>query len=102
MSGQTHLARFSAMAIVLLNLLDTVFTIAYVKSGMAIEANPLMDFLLQMGTPVFAAVKLIGVAVGVYFLLWTSTTHRAASAGLVGIAVAYYFLVLYHVSALPV
>lgn len=97
-----HVHRFAALSIILLNLLDATFTIAYIEAGLAVEANPLMDALLQLGVPLFAAVKLLGVGFAVAFLLVASERYLVARVGLVTMALVYFALVLYHLSAITV
>ncbi len=98
----SHAYRFAALSIILLNLLDATFTIAYIEAGLAVEANPLMDALLQIGVPLFAAVKLLGVGFAVAFLLLVAERYVTARVGLVCMALAYFALVMYHLSAIPV
>jgi hypothetical protein len=48
--------RLLAVAIFALNLCDAIFTIVHIERG-ASELNPLTDYLLSFGNPVFLLVK---------------------------------------------
>ena len=87
-------------AIVILNLLDALFTLVYIAAGVATEANPVMAFFLGIGEPVFILAKMFMVGVGVTFLARLAVTRRLAAAGLVVTAACYLLLLGYHLSAL--
>lgn len=57
----------AAMVVVLLNILDAWFTIYFLTHG-GREANPLVDFVLQIGLFPFIALKSVGIGVCVMFL----------------------------------
>lgn len=89
-----------AFAIIVLNLLDAMFTLVYTQGGLAREANPLLDHVLA-GSPVgFVLVKLALVSLGVA-LLWRWRHRATACLGLVAGGVAYASLLLLHLSAVP-
>lgn len=89
-----------AASIVVLNLLDAMFTLAYTQGGLAREANPLLDRVLA-GSPVgFVLVKLGLVSLGVA-LLWRWRHRAMACAGLIAAGAAYGSLLLLHLSAVP-
>lgn len=89
-----------ASAVVILNLLDAVFTLAYTSSGVATEANPVMDHALDASPLTFMLVKLSLVSLAV-LLLWRMRHRRTAVVGLIGASVTYTTLLLYHLSAVP-
>lgn len=89
-----------ASAVVILNLLDAIFTLTYTSSGVATEANPVMNHALDSGPLMFMIVKLSLVSLAVLFL-WRMRHRRTAVAGLVGASVTYTTLLLYHLSAVP-
>lgn len=89
-----------ASAVVILNLLDAVFTLAYTSSGLATEANPFMNEALEAGPLAFMVAKLSLVSLAV-LLLWRLRSRRMAVAGLLGATVTYTTLLLYHLSAVP-
>lgn len=91
---------YLASAVVILNLLDAVFTLVYTEAGYAVEANPLMAAALRTAPIVFVAAKLSLVSLGVWFL-WRVRRCAFAAAGLVASATAYTLVVAYHVTAMP-
>jgi hypothetical protein len=84
-------------AIVILNLLDAIFTIVYTRTGVANEANPLMDSVLHASPVLFMIAKLGLVSLGV-LLLWRLRHHRAARFGLAATSAAYLLLLGHHLS----
>jgi hypothetical protein len=89
-----------AGAVVVLNLLDAIFTILYTHVGMATESNPLMLQVLRASPVVFMLAKLGLVSLGV-LLLWRLRHRRIAVAGLIAASTAYVMLLAYHLSAVP-
>jgi hypothetical protein len=87
-----------AAVLVVLNLLDAIFTIVYTEVGVATESNPLMDGMLAAHPVVFMIAKLALVSLGVA-LLWRLRHRRTAAAGLVAASSAYVALLVYHLSA---
>jgi hypothetical protein len=84
-------------AIVVLNLLDAMFTLIYIQLGHATESNPLMDRVLAHSPVMFMMAKLGLVSLGVA-LLWRLRAHRAARVGLLATSSAYVALLCYHLS----
>jgi hypothetical protein len=89
-----------AAAIVVLNLLDAVFTLVYTRLGLAEEANPLLQHVLADSPLRFVVVKLGLVSMGVA-LLWRQRHRRTAAAGLLATGAMYVWLLGYHLSAVP-
>jgi len=87
-------------AVVILNLLDAVFTMMYTHAGYATEANPLMAVALASTPVVFVLAKLSLVSLGV-LLLWRVRHRTFAAVGLVASAATYALIVVYHLSAVP-
>jgi hypothetical protein len=83
--------------VVVLNLLDAMFTLVYTRSGVATESNPLMDQVLSHSPVLFMMAKLALVSLGV-LVLWRLRERRAARFGLVATAGAYTTLLAYHLS----
>lgn len=82
--------------ILVLNLLDAVFTLAWVWLGLAREANPLLRELVHEHPVAFVGVKtgLVGLA---SLLLWR-LRHRPLAVVAIFVAfLAYYALLLAHV-----
>jgi cytochrome bd-type quinol oxidase subunit 2 len=90
----------AAFALVILNLLDAVFTLVWVETGVAAEGNPLMDQAMAHGPLGFMAVKLALVSLGV-LLLWRLRHRRAAATAIVASAIAYSAILVVHLSVVP-
>lgn len=82
--------------VLVLNLLDAVFTLVWVWAGLAREANPLMVELVHEHPVAFAAAKL--AVVGLASLLLWRLRHRPLAVVAIFVAfLAYYLLLLLHV-----
>ena len=82
-------------SILVLNLVDAVLTLFWVRSGYATEANTLIDELVNEHALVFVLIKLALVGMG----SWVLWNRRRSPAAVVGIFVAfmtYYWILLYH------
>ena len=86
-------------AILVLNLLDAVFTMFWIASAQAVEANPLLADLAHRHPFAFVGVKLALVSLGT-LLLWRQRRRPTAVVGLFIAFLAYYFLLVYHLEAL--
>ena len=89
--------RIAAGIILVLNLLDASFTLVWTTSGLATEANPLMDHVISRSPLQFMLVKVTLVSLGV-LLLWRLRWQRMAKLAIVGSALAYGVLAVYHLS----
>ena len=87
-------------AIVVLNLLDAIFTLFYIHAGVATEGNPMMSGPLAASPVLFMAAKLTLVSLCV-FLLWRLGQRRSAMIALTGATVMYTLLIGYHLAAVP-
>ena len=87
--------RLVVVALLVLNLLDAVFTLVWVEAGIAEEANLLLEGILSQSAIGFMTVKMALVSLGV-LLLWRHRDRRLAVAGLVVACVAYHSLLVYH------
>ena len=83
-------------AVLVLNLLDALFTLVWVRSGLAREANPLIDQLVNEHAVGFVLVKLGLVGLGSW-LLWHRRERPAAVIAIVAAFLAYYLVLLYHI-----
>jgi hypothetical protein len=89
-----------ATALVVLNLLDAVFTLIYTRTGLATESNPVMQGFLAHSPVAFMAAKLTLVSLCVALLL--RLRHRTAAVVAMASAATMYALVFaYHLSAVP-
>jgi uncharacterized membrane protein len=82
-------------ALLVLNLLDALFTLVWVRSGLAREANPLIDQLVNEHAVGFVLVKLGLVGLGSW-VLWHRRDRPAAVIGIVAAFLTYYLILLYH------
>ena len=83
-------------AVLVLNLLDALFTLVWVRAGLAREANPLIDQLVNEHAVRFVLVKLGLVGLGSW-LLWRRRERPAAVIAIVAAFLAYYLVLLYHI-----
>lgn len=88
----------AAAALVVLNMVDAVFTLVWVKTGVAAEGNPFMDRAMAHGAVGFMVIKLALVSLGV-LLLWRLRHRKAAAAALVASAIGYVSIVCFHLTA---
>lgn len=86
-------------ALLVLNVLDAILTIAVISSGQADEANPLMAGLVHREPVFFAFVKILLVSLGSY-LLWQLRQRAFAVCAIFVAFLAYYFVLLYHLYAM--
>ena len=82
------------VGVVVLCAADTALTIEVIRRG-AVEANPLMNVLLQQGSGLFGALKLGFTALGMLFLLTHIRLQYVRAATLVVLAL-YTVLMFWH------
>ncbi len=82
-------------AVLVLNLLDAVFTLAWVRSGLAEEANALLRDLVYEQALTFMLAKILVVSVGA-LVLWKTRTRPLAVISIFVAFLAYYIVFLYH------
>lgn len=82
-------------AVLLLNLADAMFTLWWVHTGVATEANALLSDLVERNAIGFAIVKTGLVSLGL-LLLWRQRHRRLAAFGIGVSFVAYNGLFVYH------
>jgi Domain of unknown function (DUF5658) len=82
-------------AILLLNLMDALFTLMFLQSGLAEEANPLMDLVYRISPTAFVLLKLAMVQAGILILHYHRRVPIAQHA-LHGVAAVYVAIVGYH------
>jgi len=91
--------RFLLFLVLLLNILDASATIWFVEQSVAVEANPLMKYFLDMGIFPFLAAKLLVVIVSLR-ILWVYRDRKIALFGAGLCAMAYLLLASYVVYSL--
>lgn len=96
-SDRTKWWLLAAGFVVVLNLIDAMFTLVYTRSGLATEANPLMDQVLHRSPVLFMLAKLTLVSLGV-LVLWRWRERRTARFGLIATCGAYMMLLCHHLS----
>jgi hypothetical protein len=82
--------------LLVINLLDALFTLGWVHSGVATEANPIMAGALGTGPGFFIATKVALVTLATA-LLWRNRDHLTARWALVPVALLYAFVAGGHV-----
>ena len=82
--------------ILVLNLIDAVLTLFWVRSGLAAESNTLIDELVSEQALMFVLVKLGLVGMGSW-LLWRRRESPLAVVGIFAGFVSYYLVLLYHI-----
>jgi uncharacterized protein DUF5658 len=86
-------------SVLVLNLLDAIFTIVVVVTHRASEANPMMADLVHNDPWLFMIVKLTLVSLGSY-LLWRLRKRAFAVLAIFLAFFVYYLVLLYHLSAM--
>lgn len=84
-------------AVVVLNLLDAVFTLWWVRLGLAEEANKLLEDLVTERPVTFVLVKLGLVSLGAIFL-WLRRERAFAVIAIFAAFFVYYLVLLHHLS----
>jgi len=82
-------------AVLVLNLLDAVFTLIWVRAGLATEANALLRTLVEDHAVLFVVTKLGLVSLGSW-ALWNRRDHPFAVVAIFVAFLAYYLILLYH------
>lgn len=85
------------VALLLLNLVDGLFTLVFLQLHLAEEANPLMAAAYAGSPALFLTLKLVLVQGGA-LLLWATRTCTAARAALLAGLGLYAGIVAYHCS----
>ena len=82
-------------AILCLNLIDALATLTWLEMGLATEANPVMNWALQLGPATFILSKVALVCLSVA-LLWRHRDIATARLALVPVAMLYALIVGTH------
>lgn len=89
------LLRVVVVSLVVLNLLDAVFTLVWVEAGIATEANVLLEGVLSQSAVGFMLVKMALLSLGVS-VLWRQRHKRLAVVGLATACLVYNSVLVYH------
>lgn len=79
-----------------LSVLDAFFTLTWIKSGLAVEANPLLQDLIVHGDLSFVGTKVLLTGLGCLFLESAKEKSRLAKAAIVFLFCMYTCLTVYH------
>ena len=96
MSSSQEKLVFHLKLLLVLGLIDTVSTIAWISSGLAIEANPLMRVLLDHSYLAFATVKLAMTLLGVS-LLYINRDNKHTLKGVIIANIFYTIVAAWHI-----
>jgi hypothetical protein len=79
-----------------LSAVDAFFTLMWIKSGLAVEANPLLKDLIEHGDFSFLATKIALTGLGCLFLASVKDRSRFAKIAIVSLFLVYVTLTMYH------
>jgi hypothetical protein len=82
-------------SVIVLNLLDAVFTLAWIQADLAEEGNAFIRDLAHGNALTFMLAKLSVVSLGVY-LLWRRRSRPLAVVSVFVAFLLYYLVFLYH------
>ena len=82
-------------SVIVLNLLDAIFTLGWIQAGLAEEANAFMRDLAHGNAMAFMGAKLTIVSLGLY-LLWRKRSRPLAVVSVFIAFLLYYLVFLYH------
>ena len=83
------------VSLIIMNLLDAVFTLYWVEAGLATELNPFMAEALHMGPLVFILIKLGLVSLAIC-LLWMRRDNKIAQMLVPPLTLVYCCVVSVH------
>ncbi len=86
-------------AVIILNLLDSIFTLIWIRTGVAEEANIFLKNLASDNAVVFMFVKIGLVSLG-SLILWRYRRHPFAVTGLFLVFMTYSLVLIYHLQFL--
>ncbi len=86
-------------ATLILNVLDAVFTMVWLSTGAATEANPVLADIAEHDPGLFVTVKFLLVALG-SLLLWMNRKRPVAVVGIFVAFLVYYGILIYHLQAM--
>lgn len=83
--------------IFVLSIADAVFTVTWLNSGLATEANPLLEELLKSGNFSFVATKALMTFLGCYILYRVKEHSVYAKSVILCLLSMYVLLTFYHI-----
>jgi hypothetical protein len=101
LAGLAHDAHLTwlAVALILGNLADAVFTLIFLQLHIVDETNPIMRWVYE-GSPLSFMVTKIACVQIAFLLLWAHRTLPAAQMAMAAGATMYSLIVVYHLSIL--
>lgn len=84
-------------AVLVMNLIDAVLTLLWVRTGFATEANPLLSQIVEQHAFLFVMGKLALVFLGTG-MLWRHRHRPLAVMGIFAAFMVYYAVLVYHLS----
>ena len=88
--------RNGLILLMVFNVVDAFYTLMWIQTGLAVEANPLMNSALSMGPGIFVIIKMTMVALGLA-LLWRLRENKFARIAVLLPAVFYSVVVGAHI-----
>jgi len=88
-------------AVIVLNAIDAVLTVLWVRTGLAIEGNPLLADLVLNRPVAFVLFKMTLVSLGTW-ILWRRRNQPLAVIGIFMLFMVYDWLLLVHLRAFQV
>ena len=82
--------------IFILSILDAFFTLVWIDTGLAVEANPLLKELLLHGNFSFISTKLFLTGIGCVLLFLVKAKNKIAKFSIWFIFLCYCILIAYH------
>ena len=91
--------KFSLLILLIFSLssLDAFFTLVWIKTGLAVEANPLLSKLIAHGDFAFLGTKILLTGVGCLFLESVKDKSVFAKISIVFLLIVYGLLTVYHI-----
>ena len=96
--SETKVERYSIALsfIFFLSILDAIFTLLWIDTGLAVEANPLLSGLVESGSFPFIATKVFLTLLGCGILFKIKDESLHARRAIVGLLFLYVMITLYH------
>ncbi len=93
---QSDKAEFILKLLVILNMVDAIFTLWYLNLGVAEEANPILSYYYAIHPCFFVLVKNILFSGSIYILYRRLLSHRLAPMLVTTITALYGLVIVYH------
>ena len=78
------------------NLIDAYLTLKWINIGIATEANPIMDYLLDMGGGWFVIGKVFAISIAC-FILWNLRNFKSAKIVALLACLLYISIIIFHI-----